>query len=81
MKPADLFGVVIRSLGLLFLMWGLWSLFLAFLQLLLGGPGNVLSMTIGSIPALFVGIWFLSGAKSLVYLAYQEEFEKEKQAA
>jgi threonine/homoserine/homoserine lactone efflux protein len=33
-------------------------------------------MIINAIPTLFVGVWFLGGAKYLIYLAYQEEFEK-----
>ncbi len=76
MKPSDIFGVIVRSLGLLLVMGPLWALYWAFLNLFLGRPGNVLVIIIGSIPALFVGVWFLSGAKSLVYLAYQEEYEK-----
>ena len=76
MKPSDVFGVVVRSLGLLLVMGVLWAIYWAFLNLLMGGPANVLGIIIGTIPALFVGVYFLGGAKGLVYLAYQDEFEK-----
>jgi hypothetical protein len=77
MKPSDIFGVVVRSLGLVLVLGALAILFFAFLNLFLGGPGNILGMLICAIPQLFVGVWFLSGAESLVRLAYQKEFEKE----
>jgi drug/metabolite transporter (DMT)-like permease len=76
MKPSEVFGVVVRSIGLLLVMGVLWAFYWAFLSLILGGPGNVLGILIVSIPALFVGVWFLSGPKSLISIAYQEEYEK-----
>jgi len=76
MKPSDLFGVVVRTLGLLLLMGSLWLLFWAFLNLAMGGSGSTLGMIIEAIPPLFVSVYFLGGAKGLVYLAYQDEFEK-----
>ncbi len=78
MKPSDLFGVVVRSLGLLLLLGSLWLLFWALLNLVLGGPASVIGMIILAIPPLFVGVYFLGGAKGLVYLAYQEEFGKKE---
>ncbi|MGD0655967.1 MAG: hypothetical protein ABSA16_16645 [Thermoguttaceae bacterium] len=76
MKPSDLFGVVVRTLGLLLLMGSLWLLFWAFLNLVMGGPGSTIGLMITAIPPLFVGVYFLGGAKGLVYLTYQDEFEK-----
>jgi hypothetical protein len=78
MKPSDLFGVVVRTIGLILLLISLSLLFWAFLNLVMGGPSSVIGMIILAIPPLFVSVYFLGGAKGLVYLAYQEEFEKSK---
>ena len=72
MRPSDAFGVIIRSIGLLLILSALWVLFWAILNLVGGGPGNVLGMMISGIPMLFVGIWFLGGAPSLVSFAYRD---------
>jgi hypothetical protein len=76
MKPSDAFGVVVRSLGLLMVVAASWILFWALLNLVGGGPGNVLGMVISGIPMLIVGIWFLTGAQSLISFAYRNDKRK-----
>jgi hypothetical protein len=76
MKPSDVFGVAVRTIGLILLLASLWLFFWAFLNLVMGGPSSVIGMIILAIPPLFVAVYFLGGAKGLVYLAYQDEFEK-----
>ena len=70
MKPSEAFGVVIRSVGLLLILAALWVLFGAILTLVLGGPGGFIGSLIGGMPMLFVGIWLLGGAPSIVSISY-----------
>lgn len=76
MKPSDIFGVVVRTIGLLLIMGSMWAVFWAFVIILFGGPGSFVGMIIGSIPSLFVGVWFLGGAKAIIRIAYPDEFDK-----
>ena len=80
MKPSELFGVVVRSLGLLIVMCAVWSLIWVIFTCMLGGPApnNVVGVIVNGILSLFVGIWFLSGASGLVSVAYPEESERVK---
>jgi len=73
MKPSELFGVVVRTMGLLFVLTALLKVFSAILNLVGGGPGNVLAMLLYGIPALLVGLWFLRGAKALISFAFPED--------
>jgi hypothetical protein len=75
MKPSDLFGVAVRTLGLMLLVGSLYPIYWAFLSLVMGGPGSFIGILIMAIPPLFIGVYFLSGAKGLVYLTYQDEFD------
>ena len=74
MKPSELFGVVVRSLGLLTLL-SVWILFWAAIVLLFRERAFVAVM-IGAVPLLFVGIVLLNGAPGLVAIAYPKEPEK-----
>jgi len=73
MKPSELFGVVVRSVGLLLVLPALGVQFFAILNLVMGGPGNVAGMMILSIPVLLVGLWLLRGAPGIVAFAYPEK--------
>ncbi len=70
MKPQELFGVVVRTIGLSLVMTSLWAFLLAALTLLSGGVGHPLGMFIYAVPLFIVGIWFLHGAPQIVALAY-----------
>ncbi len=73
MKPSELFGVVVRSVGLLIVLPSLGLQFFALLDLVGGGPGNAVGILILSIPALLVGLWLLRGAPGIVAFAYPEK--------
>jgi len=70
MKASELFGVVVRGIGLIMTICGIWQVSFATLELALGGPGNRIEMLLYGIPTLLVGLWFLRGAKSLMLFAY-----------
>jgi hypothetical protein len=72
MKPYEAFGVVVRSIGLLFLLPGVGLILWGLLYLVLGGPGSAVGMFISAVPALFVGVWFLQGAQLVMEFAYPE---------
>ncbi len=78
MKPQELFGVVIRTIGLLLSLSSLWFFFMALLSVIGGGPVSPIGLIIYGIPTLFVGVWFLGGAPLIVSLAYQQELEREQ---
>jgi hypothetical protein len=61
MKPAEAFGVVVRSVGLIFLVFSTNLLLTA-----LANPGLLFFM----VPMLAIGIWLLRGAPTIVNFAY-----------
>lgn len=69
MKPAELFGVVIRTIGLLLLVSAVSQILWALINLIGGGPGNAAVMLLIGIPCFLVGSWFLRGAPILVSYA------------
>ena len=71
MKPAELFGVVIRTIGLLLLVSAVSQILWALINLIGGGPGNAAVMLLIGIPCFLVGSWFLRGAPILVSYAYK----------
>jgi hypothetical protein len=73
MKPSDIFGIVVRTVGLIMLLAGLWTIGYALLILLGGGPGGTAGLLITGVPELLVGLWLLRGAKPLVQFAFPEE--------
>ncbi len=73
MKPSELFGVIVRTIGLILVLSALCQVFIAILNLVGGGPGNVVGMLLYGIPALLVGLWFLRGAKALICFAFAED--------
>ncbi len=73
MKPSDVFGIVVRTVGLLITLTALWSIGWALLSLAGGGPGNAAGLLIFGIPELLIGLWLLRGAKPLVRFAFPEE--------
>ncbi len=73
MKPSEMFGVIVRTIGLVIVLTALFQVFFAILNLVGGGPGNVVVMLLYGIPALLVGLWFLRGAKALISFAFPED--------
>jgi hypothetical protein len=72
MKPSDVFGIVVRTAGLVITLMGLWRIGYAVLALVGGGPGSA-HLLITGVPELLVGLWLLRGAKPLVQFAFPEE--------
>jgi hypothetical protein len=81
MKPPDVFGIVVRTLGLLLVLGVAPCLLLAILSLALGGPYNVAELLIFGLPTLVVGLWLLRGAPLLVSFAYPDAFRKTRRTA
>lgn len=77
MKPSEVFGVVIRTIGLLLLMFAVAQFLMALLNLMGGGPGNAAAMILGGTPSLLVGLWFLRGAPIIVSYAYRLDRRKQ----
>jgi hypothetical protein len=72
MKPAELFGVIVRTIGLLNTIGALFLIFVATVHLAFGGPGFLEGYLYG-VPGLFVGLYFISGAALLVNSVYPKE--------
>jgi hypothetical protein len=72
MKPVELFGVIVRTIGLLVTMAALLQIFAATVHLFLGRPGFLEGCLFG-VPGLFLGLYFLSGAELLVDSVYPKE--------
>jgi hypothetical protein len=73
MRPAELFGVVVRTIGLLVLLSAAWALVLATLAVAGGGPGAN-AMLLAGVPMFVVGWWMLrGGADALVRFAYPDD--------
>jgi hypothetical protein len=72
MKPIELFGVIVRTIGLLVAMGALLMILVATVHLVLWGPGFLQGYLYGVV-GLFVGIYFLSGAELMVKAVYPKE--------
>ncbi len=72
MKPNDLFGVVVRAVGLILVLTSLRQVFIAIVSLVGGGSENAVGLLLFGVPAMLIGIWLVGGAKSLIDFAYPE---------
>ena len=75
MTPVQLFGVVVRSLGLLVTIYGIGAGLFGLLALLGADPAPAFIILAAAIALLTVGLWLLRGAKLLVAFAYPETAE------
>lgn len=74
MRPAEAFGVAVRTIGLLILLSATWAILLGALAVAGGGPGQVTGLLFFGIPALAVGFFLLrGGADVVVDFAYPEK--------
>ncbi len=74
MKPVELFGVIVRTVGLLITVGAMFWIFVATVHLILERPVSlVLEVYLYGVPGLFVGLYFLSGAELLVRSVYPKE--------
>jgi hypothetical protein len=77
MKPADVFAVVVRTVGLLACLGACAILFLAFLA---GPPNppNAFELAILDLALLGIGLWLLRGAPSLIAFAFPTSRERDR---
>ena len=73
MKPADVFAVVVRTIGLLVCLWAGAILSWAFISVVFGGPFSFIGQAIIGGPSLAVGLWLLRGAPLLIAFAYPDQ--------
>jgi hypothetical protein len=77
MRPPEMFGVVVRTIGLLLVLSGAWGLLLGTLVVVLGGP-NANVVLFSGIPMLLTGLWLLGrGADALVEFAYPDDYPED----
>jgi hypothetical protein len=81
MKPSDVFGIVVRTVGLLLVLAAAASLFVAILGALDGGQHSAAGLAASGFPTLLVGLWLLRGAPLLVWFAYPDAFKKTRTTA
>jgi hypothetical protein len=70
MKPAEIFGIIVRTIGLLMIVPATLSGAYGLLGALMGGPTVTIAIFVLSFPLVAVGLWMLRGAPSLVEFAY-----------
>ena len=76
MKPKDLFGVLVRAIGVVLAVFALW--FLAYAgELLLGLPGETphehIENLVSAVLAAVVAVYLIRGAPHLVRFAYPKD--------
>lgn len=71
MKAHELFGVVVRVIGLSLLLSALWMLVAG-----IANPHNFLGWVFATIPVLAIGFVFFRRADQIVQFAYPEEFPR-----
>ena len=77
MKDTEVFGIVVRSVGLIVTLASAWLIFLALLSLA-GGQGTLIGSLFYAIPGLLVGLWLLRGARSIASFAFSKDQDKNR---
>ena len=72
MKPSEIFGIVVRTVGLILTLAAFSQIYFAMLNAVGGGPGYAIGFFFG-IPGLAAGLWLLRGGKSVVLFAFPKE--------
>ena len=75
MKPADVFAIVVRTIGLLVCLFAGAILYWGAVNSVLGGPTDVIGLAIAGGPMLGVGLWLLRGVPSIVAFAFPKRRE------
>jgi hypothetical protein len=78
MKPAELFDVVVRSIGLLLILLSMPGLAMGFLSLVGGDPLGRFSWVFYALCMFLLGIWFIRGASGLAVTLYAEKSQEEE---
>jgi hypothetical protein len=73
MTNRDVFEIIVRTVGLLITLAAAWQILLGLFALISGAPGQFAGLLFYGIPALFVGLWLLRGARSIVSFAFSKD--------
>jgi hypothetical protein len=73
MNARLLFGLIVRTVGLVVVVASAGLLIPGVLSILLGGP--LAGLLFYGVPAILLGLWLLRGARCIVSFAYPEEPE------
>ena len=81
MKPKEIFELFVRCLGLLLVLYGFYPIYLFLIWLLPGvaSPQAFSLLLYLGIPCLVIGLYFLRGAKKLVFFVYPEKEQENKE--
>ncbi|HTU24235.1 MAG TPA: hypothetical protein VMF30_02485 [Pirellulales bacterium] len=69
MSPAQIFGIVVRTLGLGMTVYGAISSTIGFLGIFFGG----FMLLVFGLPIMLFGLWLLRGPRLLIAYAYPDE--------
>jgi len=72
MTDRDVFGIIVRTVGLMITLAAAWLILLGLFGLI-SASGQVAGLLFYGIPALFVGLWLLRGARSVVSFAFSKD--------
>lgn len=76
MKARDIFGIVIRLLGVVLLLYGLWYLAYAIAELCglpQDSPGEMAAYFTAGVPATLIGVLFVRCARQIVRFSYPRD--------
>jgi hypothetical protein len=79
MKTTQIYGIIVRTVGLIVVVASAGFLIPGILSLILGGP--LTGLLFYGVPAFFLGLWLLRGARSIVSFAYPEEARNQEAEA
>jgi hypothetical protein len=72
MKSSEIFGIIVRTIGLILLVTtGFWII-PALFSLVLGGPPVGWLIPI-AVPMILIGLWLLRGGKAVIAFAFPED--------
>ena len=72
MTNRDVFEIIVRTVGLLITLAAAWLILLGLFGLI-SASGQVAGLLFYGIPVLFVGLWLLRGARSIVSFAFSND--------
>lgn len=76
MTDRDVFGIIVRTVGLMITLAAAWLILLGLFGLI-SASGQVAGLLFYGIPALFVGLWLLRGARSIVSFAFSKDQDED----
>lgn len=73
MKASEIFGIVIRVIGLIITLIGIYDIYRAFIMFVQVQSIGSLSPLLFGVPSFLLGIWLLGGAPWLMLFSYPEQ--------